>query len=334
MKKSFVPVLALTAGDPAGVGPEIALKAAFDKTLRKRARMVLVGEGSIWEKTAAQLGFSLKLIPFSPEKKAPTGRRQIEFVECPPAGQWNWGEISASGGRAAYNAIEKAVELVQKGHCHAIVTTPLNKESLRASGVSHIGHTEILAHLTNAADPLTVFLTGKLCVFFYTRHLPLSAVSATLTVEGLAQFALRCQKTLQEWGIARPRLAIAGFNPHCGEHGLLGDEEVKVIQPAVKAAMGLGVDLVGPIGADSVFAQGAEGRYDAVISLYHDQGHIACKTLDFHGTVSLTAGLPLLRLSVDHGTAFDIAGEGKANATGMKKAVMAAVEILSRKNAP
>lgn len=330
LKQNRIPVLAVTAGDPAGIGPEIVIRAATDRRLRRQARMVLVGARSVWEKTAASLGVRLSLQPFAGDRSRPLRSSVVEFVDCPDPGEWQWGVVAAAGGAAAYAAVEASVRLVEKGVCDAVVTAPLNKESLRAAGVPYIGHTEIFAGLTGAENPLTVFLTGKLCVFFYTRHLPLSQVAAALEAGALCRFIGRCRDVLRQWGIGQPRIAVAGFNPHCGEHGLLGDEEMTAVAPGVAAAVAEGIDAVGPIGADSVFARAAEGRFDAVVSLYHDQGHIACKTLDFHRTVSVTAGLPFLRVSVDHGTAFDIAGKGVADATGMKEAIGVAARMVTR----
>ena len=313
-RKEQLPILAVTCGDPAGVGPEIAVRAAVSRGVRRQARLVLVGPESVWKAAARVVGVGLRLTPFERRGRRPLRRGTVEFVPTAEPGEWQWGKISAAGGEAAFCAVEKAA-----------------KESLRAAAVPYIGHTEILAGLTQSEDPLTVFLTGKLCVFFFTRHLPLSEVPERLKTEPLRCFILRCRDTLREWGIAHPKLAVAGFNPHCGEHGLLGREEILAVEPAVRAAAAEGVDAVGPIGADSVFAQAAEGRYDAVVSLYHDQGHIACKTLDFHRTVSVTAGLPFLRVSVDHGTAFDIAGTGRADATGMKEALRVAAAMVVRR---
>ena len=330
-RKERLPVLAVTCGDPAGVGPEIAVRAAVSRGVRRQTRLVLVGPESVWKAAARVAGVGLRLTPFERRGRRPLRRGTVEFVPTAGPGEWRWGKISAAGGETAFRAVEKAVGLVRDACCDAVVTAPLNKESLRAAGVPYIGHTEILAGLTQSEDPLTVFLTGKLCVFFFTRHLPLSEVPERLKTEPLRCFILRCRDTLREWGIAHPKLAVAGFNPHCGEHGLLGSEEMRAVEPAVRAAAAEGVDAVGPIGADSVFAQAAQGRYDAVVSLYHDQGHIACKTLDFHRTVSVTAGLPFLRVSVDHGTAFDIAGTGRADATGMKEALRVAAAMVVRR---
>ena len=202
-----------------------------------------------------------------------------------------------------------------------MATTPINKESLRAAGVPHIGHTEILAALTGTDDPLTLFETNGLRVFFLTRHVSLRQACDLVTRERVARMIVRCCKALKQLGILQGSLAVAGLNPHSGEHGLFGDEEMTAVAPAVAECQAAGWPAVGPIGADSVFHQARIGRYAAVLSLYHDQGHIATKTLDFERTISLTLGLPFLRTSVDHGTALDIAGKGLASEVSMLEAV-------------
>ena len=186
-RKERLPILAVTCGDPAGVGPEIAVRAAVSRDVRRRARLVLVGPESVWSAAARVVGVGLRLVPFD-EKcgSRPRRRNTVEFAATAEPGEWQWGKISAAGGEAAFCAVEKAAALIQNGSCDAMVTAPLNKESLRAAAVPYIGHTEILAGLTQSEDPLTVFLTGKLCVFFFTRHLPLSEVPARLETESEA----------------------------------------------------------------------------------------------------------------------------------------------------
>ena len=201
-RKERLPVLAVTCGDPAGVGPEIAVRAAVSRDVRRQTRLVLVGPESVWKAAAQVAGVGLRLTPFERRGRRPLRRGTVEFVPTAGPGEWRWGEISAAGGETAFRAVEKAVGLVRDACCDAVVTAPLNKESLRAAGVPYIGHTEILAGLTQSEDPLTVFLTGKLCVFFFTRHLPLSEVPERLKTEPLRCFILRCRDTLREWGIA------------------------------------------------------------------------------------------------------------------------------------
>ena len=195
----------------------------------------------------------------------------------------------------------------------ALATAPINKESFRAAGVPYLDHTAALQGLTGAPSVLTLFVTGELRVFFATRHLPFREIAQNVNKANLTAFTRDAAKQMQRLGFPKPRLAVAALNPHGGEHGMFGDEELREIGPAVEELRSEGLDVQGPIPADSVFHLALSGNYDAVISLYHDQGHIATKTLDFYRTVSLTLGLPFLRTSVDHGTAFDLAGTGKAN---------------------
>jgi 4-hydroxythreonine-4-phosphate dehydrogenase len=205
-----------------------------------------------------------------------------------------------------------------------VVTAPLNKESLRAAGVPHIDHTAALKARAAVREPMTLFLVRTLKIFFLTRHISLREVADAVTREGITEALELCDLYLRQLGIDAPRVAVAALNPHGGEQGLFGTEEPDVIEPAVADACTRGLQAYGPVPADAVFHQALEGRYDGVLSLYHDQGHIAAKTLDFHGTISLTMGLRFLRTSVDHGTAFDIAGKGIADSRGMVEALLAA----------
>ena len=207
----------------------------------------------------------------------------------------------------------------------AIATTPINKESLRAAKIDYIGHTEILGGLSGASDPLTMFEVDDMRVFFLTRHLSLRDACDAVKKERVLQYIKRCTKALEQLGV-RGKMAVAGLNPHSGEHGLFGWEEVREITPAVEEAQKEGYDVVGPIGPDSVFHQALQGRYQAVLSLYHDQGHIATKTYDFERTIAVTLDMPFLRTSVDHGTAFDIAGKGIVSAVSMTEAIRLAAK--------
>jgi len=286
-----LPRIGITTGDPAGIGPEIVAKTLNDPTVRQVCQPVVFGLTT-------------------PDSIARAGITP--------------GKVSVAGGQAAYDSIVAAVAAFRRGDIDAVATAPLNKESLRAAGVPYIGHTEIFAALTAVDDPLTMFETLSLRVFFLSRHVSLRAACDLVTEERVYRYLLRCRDALRDdLGIAEPTIAVAGLNPHCGEHGLFGDEE-RHLYPAIERAQKAGVRAVGPIGADSVFHQAKTGRFDAVLSLYHDQGHIACKTLDFERTISLTLGLPLLRTSVDHGTAFDIAGHGIASPVSMIEAVKVA----------
>jgi 4-hydroxythreonine-4-phosphate dehydrogenase len=240
------------------------------------------------------------------------------------------GAVQRMGGRAAFDYLERAVGLALSGKVDAVTTAPINKESLRAAKVDFIGHTEILAALTRVEEPLTMFQVRALRVFFLSRHVSLRQACDLVTGERVLEAIRRCSEALRQLGVVEGTLAVAGLNPHCGEHGLFGDEEAREIEPAVREAQRLGHRVAGPVPADSVFHQALQGRYSAVLALYHDQGHIAAKTVDFERTVSVTLGLPFLRTSVDHGTAFDIAGTGKASAVSMKEAILAAADYVRR----
>jgi 4-hydroxythreonine-4-phosphate dehydrogenase len=235
-----------------------------------------------------------------------------------------FGQIRADGGQLAYNCMQKAIEAALQKKVQAIVTAPLHKESLHLAGVPYLDHTEMLSKLTGSSNTMTLFVTRTLRIFFYSRHIPLSAVAASLSINKLVGSLQDCQRYLKQIGFEQPRLALAALNPHAGDQGLFGREEIEIMSPAVRKACSMGILVEGPIPADSVFHQATEGKYDAVLSLYHDQGHIAAKTYDFRRTVSLTLGLPFLRTSVDHGTAFDIAGQGIADETSMVEAILAA----------
>lgn len=287
------PRIGITAGDPAGIGPEIVRAAITNADVLDSCEPVVFGV---------------------------TDPDEILRLGIPV------GKVSARGGEIAFKAIEEAVRAVKSGAIDAIATAPINKESLKAAGVPYIGHTEILAGLTGAADPLTMFETLSLRVFFLTRHVPLRRACDMVTEERVYDYLVRCSAAMKnQLGTREPLIAVAALNPHGGEHGMFGDEE-DCIPPAIERAQRDGVRAVGPVSADSVFHLAKTGKFDAVLSLYHDQGHIACKTLDFARTISLTLQLPFLRTSVDHGTAFDIAGTGTADPLSMIEAIRVAAK--------
>jgi 4-hydroxythreonine-4-phosphate dehydrogenase len=307
------PLVAVTMGDPAGIGPEICARALADASVRAQARCAVYGDARAMLKAAALVGVD----------PADWGdARIVDLANADPA-SFAPGEVSAACGRAAWQYVEAAARSALAGEAGAVVTAPINKESISAAGVPYIGHTEMLGAITGAADPLTVFETLGLRVFFLSRHVSLRKACDLVTKKRLLDYIERCSAALGSLGLGG-ELVVAGLNPHCGEHGLFGDEEGREIEPAIAEARAKGIKVSGPIGADSVFHQAKIGRYAAVLSLYHDQGHVACKTLDFERTVSLTLGLPFLRTSVDHGTAFDIAWKGEASAVSMVEAVLAA----------
>lgn len=240
--------------------------------------------------------------------------------------EFEFGKVNGMCGKAAFGFIERSIELANAGKVDAVATTPINKESLRAGGIPFIGHTEIFGALTNTDDPLTIFETNGMRIFFLTRHVSLRDMLDMIKKDRIKDYVKRCMAALEKLGVKEGPMAIAGLNPHSGEHGLFGWEEVNKITPAIEELQAEGYNVVGPIGADSVFHQAAIGRYSSVLSLYHDQGHIAAKTLDFERTISITNGMPILRTSVDHGTAFDIAGKNIVSEVSMVEAILLAAK--------
>ncbi len=323
------PLIAIPMGDPAGIGPEIVLKTLADADIQNMARCVVVGSRKVMEHALGYPGSpNLEIVSVKdPEDgRYEAGTLNLIDLDNVDMDAFEVGKVSGMCGRAAYDYIAKSIELANAGKVDAVSTTPINKESLKAGGVNFIGHTEIFSALTRTPDPLTLFEVNNLRVFFLTRHVSLRKACDLVTKERLIDYVIRCTEALRKLGVTEGTMAIAGLNPHSGEHGLFGDEEVKEVFPAVEELQKMGYKVAGPIGADSVFSQALHGKYNSVLSLYHDQGHIATKTLDFERTISITAGMPILRTSVDHGTAFDIAGKGIASAVSMKEAVRLAVK--------
>jgi len=311
-------------GDPAGIGPEICARAFAEESVRRVSRPVLFGDARVMRKAVALVGSGLEVRVLDGPAAATGEARFLEIVDLANAdpAAFRPGEVSALCGKAAWEYVEAAGRAALARKAAVVVTAPINKESIAAAKVPHIGHTEMLGAVSGVADPLTMFETLGLRVFFLTRHVSLRKACDLVTKGRLVDYIERCSAALADLGLSGP-LAIAGLNPHCGEHGLFGDEEGREVEPAIAEARRRGLAVVGPIGADSVFHQAKSGRFAAVLSLYHDQGHIACKTLDFERTVSLTLGMPFLRTSVDHGTAFDIAWKAEASAVSMVEALLA-----------
>ncbi len=310
--------IAITIGDPCGIGPEIVLKALAALDIQRICNPLIFGNKNVLKNTANQFGIDTFSREFWENNIVDIAGEDILPTEM--------GTVTAKGGQQAFDSIRAATEYVlQDGGQTPVVTAPINKESLKAAGVPYIGHTEIFGGLTNTEDPLTMFETLGLRVFFLTRHVSLRQACDMITEERLLNYIPRCIEALTKLGLPSGKMAIAGLNPHNGEHGLFGNEE-EAIFSAVKKSKALGFDVEGPVGPDSVFHLAKIGRYDAVLSLYHDQGHIATKTLDFERTIAITHGLPFLRVSVDHGTAFDIAGKGIASAVSMEEAIKIAVK--------
>jgi len=321
-------------GDPAGIGPEIVVKALADSNVNEKAKPVVIGNKSILEQAMVfcNLNLEIKVIENVEDGDYRTGIINLINMNNFDIEKLEIGKVQGIAGKAAFDYIKKTTELAMAGKIDAMATTPINKEALKAGNINYIGHTEILEDLTNSKDPLTMFQVHGLRVFFLSRHVSLKGACDMVTEERLFAYIQRCIKALERLGINNAKMAVAGLNPHSGEHGLFGDEEVREMEPAIKRANELGLNVVGPVPADSVFYFGLKGSYDAVLSLYHDQGHIATKMVDFERTISITNNLPFLRTSVDHGTAFDIAGTGAAGAVSMIQAILLAAEYAPKFN--
>ncbi|WP_067930167.1 4-hydroxythreonine-4-phosphate dehydrogenase PdxA [Alicyclobacillus kakegawensis] len=322
------PVLAITMGDAAGIGPEITLKALADATLYDESRPLVIGSLAALEDIRARLDIpvSLRRVSAPSEASYTAGTVDVLDLDNIDVSKLTLGEVQAQCGQAAFEYVQRAVELANAGQVDAVVTAPINKEALRAANVPYIGHTEMFADLQHVKSEMTMFLIQNVRIFFLTRHVPLIEACRQIADSDFVHAGIvRAYRALATLAAAKPRLAVAGLNPHSGEGGLLGREEIESIRPAIERAVAQGMDVVGPVPADSVFHFARQGQYDAVLSLYHDQGHIAAKVMDFEKTVSITLGLPTLRTSVDHGTAFDIAGKGLASAVSMVEAIRAAI---------
>lgn len=325
MKKAIV---AVTMGDPAGIGPEIIVKAFGAGVSAVQALPIVIGDGKVLQLAMKSTGAQLKINTISRPSEAldQTGVLNLIDLDNVNMDEFSWGKVNAMCGRAAFEYIERSIALAMSGEVGAVSTAPINKEALQAARIPFIGHTEIFGELTHTPDPLTMFETNGMRVFFLTRHVSLRKMVDLIKKDRIIDYVKRCTLALQKLGAAGGTMAIAGLNPHSGEHGLFGDEEVQEIEPAVQELLRQGYDVAGPIGADSVFHQCAIGKYNSVLSLYHDQGHIATKTLDFDRTIAITNGMPILRTSVDHGTAFDIAGKGIASEVSMVEAILLAAK--------
>jgi 4-hydroxythreonine-4-phosphate dehydrogenase len=283
------PRVALTSGDPAGIGPEVAARAAADPRVLDACEPVLYGP--------------------------------------PPGATFAMGALSAAAGRAAYEVIVRAVADARQGVVQAIATAPVNKEAFRLAGLEWSGHTDLLAHLTASSHVAMMFYSEALRVVLATVHIPLAEVPRALTKASLEATIALTARELPRFGIAEPRIAVAGLNPHAGEHGLFGNEEEVAIGPAIEACRARGIDVSGPYPSDTVFVRARRGDFDVVVACYHDQGLIPVKLVAFGQAVNVTLGLPIIRTSVDHGTAFDIAGKGVADPESMIAAVLLAARL-------
>jgi 4-hydroxythreonine-4-phosphate dehydrogenase len=328
-------------GDPAGVGPEIIARAAAEPRVRRDARPVVVGTAAAMRAALGLVGSPLTVHAVARVAECGWADGTLEVLDLANVDMDALPRraVSPAAGRAAYEYIERAVALAQAGEIHGIVTAPINKEALAAAGIEHSGHTEILARLSNTRDFAMLLMGHELRVIHVTTHVALRDVPRLVTQERVLRTIRLAQRTLVGLGRPHGTIAVAGLNPHAGEDGLFGDEEKTAIGPAIEAARGEGMTVVGPLPADTLFSRARGGEFDIVVAMYHDQGHIPVKTLGFTydettrqwtglSGVNVTVGLPFLRVSVDHGTAFDRAWKGVANPESMIEAIEVAVRML------
>lgn len=323
--------IAITMGDAAGIGPEITLKLLNEPTLPERP--IVIGDIGVMQRTARQLGMPLEIVPLDHPSQAKRMAGHVEVVSAGEAlGDVAIGEVSPACGAAAYAYIIKAIELAKSGEISAIVTAPIHKEALSAAGVPYPGHTEMLADFGGAARTAMMLANDQLRVVLVTIHCALRDAIDRITIESELAAIRLAHQGAQSFGAAAPRVAVAGLNPHAGEGGLFGREEIEVIAPAIEQARAQGIDVSGPWAGDTVFMQARQGRFDVVVAQYHDQGLIPVKYLGLEEGVNITLGLPFIRTSPDHGTAFDIAGKGIADAASMHTALKQAIKLINARN--
>ena len=316
------PLVAVTMGDPAGIGPEIIAKTFADPDFHSRNHALVIGDAGLLRRAAELLDLPLKIneIP-NPEDAAfePGTADVLQVGELPE--DLPFGALDARAGDAAFRYVEKATKLASAGRVAAIATAPLNKEAMHLAGHGYPGHTEILADLTGTRDYAMMLVTDELKVIHVSTHVSLKeAIERARPERELAVIRL-AHESMMKLGVASPRVAVAGLNPHAGENGLFGKEDLENIRPAVKDALNEGIDASGPWAPDTVMMRARQGYFDVVVVQYHDQGHIPIKLMGFDTGVNVTVGLPFFRTSVDHGTAFDIAGTGKADHASLKAAL-------------
>ena len=333
-----LPYLAVTMGDPAGIGPEIIVKALAHPKIWKICFPLIIGSPRILERTAHSLGITTKIkrvqsLSHSDEQNF--YRRGHLPVLDPlenPIGRFRKGQASAVCGDASVRYIQKAVYLAQMGCVKGIVTAPINKKAIHLAGHHFPGHTEMLATLTKTKNFGMMILGGPLKILFVTTHIAIKDLSQSITMGKVLQAIRLADSGLRTlFHIRKPRIGVAGLNPHAGEDGLFGQEERLAIAPAVKRARSSGVHCSGPHPADTLFGKAVLGEFDGVVAMYHDQGLVALKTVAFGHCVNVTVGLPLIRTSVDHGTAYDIVGKGKADPTSLTEAITLAARFASQK---
>jgi 4-phospho-D-threonate 3-dehydrogenase / 4-phospho-D-erythronate 3-dehydrogenase len=327
------PLIAITMGDASGIGPEIIAKALHSEDIYRLCKPIVIGDIRVMH-TAFLLTkspYKMHLICNVNEAEATPGTVDILDMNNLSEDEVNTGKLCKACGKAAVDYISKATELAINNEVRAIVTAPINKEATHLAGCGDLGHMELFTRITRTTETATMLMSGNLRVVHLTTHHSLSKALGFVTRERILARLRLTWSSFLKWGFVHPRLAVAAINPHGGEGGILGEEEIQEIRPAVRAAQEMGINVSGPYPADSVFTRAISGEFDAVLAMYHDQGHIPIKVYGFEKSVSVALGLPFIRTSVDHGTAFDIAGKGIANAQSMTEAIRVAVKLAEGK---
>jgi 4-phospho-D-threonate 3-dehydrogenase / 4-phospho-D-erythronate 3-dehydrogenase len=328
------PLLGITMGDPAGIGPEVIAKALAEKSLRRLCRPIVIGSFPVMQQTVKRLTLMMDVIRVEGHETVPPRSHQLAVLDPldRPLGRFPRGVAAPQTGAASVLFIKKAVELAQLGCIDGIVTAPINKEAINLAGCHFPGHTELLADLTATPESGMMIVGGPLRIMFVTTHVAIKDLPTLLTQAKIEQAIRLAHLALKDlFGIKKPRVGVAALNPHAGEHGLFGDEESRVILPATRAMQAQGIRASDPLPADTLFGKAARGDYDGVVALYHDQGLIPLKLVAFGTCVNLTVGLPIIRTSVDHGTAFDIVGKGIADPGSLVEAITLAAKLAKRR---
>ncbi len=323
-------------GDASGIGPEIIAKALRSEYIHEICQPLVIGESSIMQKAINLIDktMSLNCIDTLNEVVALPGSINMLDMKNLKISEVLIGQVCSACGKAAIEFISQATELVIEGKACALVTAPINKKSVKKAGYGDIGHLEFLAHLTGVTEYATMLVSGPLRVVHLTTHYSLKEACNMVTHRLILDKLMLIQQSFSTWGIVKTKIAVAALNPHAGEGGLFGREEIEEITPAITDAKSLGIEVSGPFPADSIFNRAINGEFDVILALYHDQGHIPIKVYNVEKSISIALGLPFIRTSVDHGTAFDIAGKGVADSRSLEEAIKAAIFLSERNQLP
>lgn len=336
MRGDSPPILGLTMGDPAGIGPEVIAKGWVRRQIHRMCRPIVIGSLPVMERTIRSLDLPLRVRSVGGHGERMGSRSEMVVLDPlkRPLGRFPMGKVRVSTGAASVLFIQKAVQLAMAGCIDAIVTAPINKEAINLAGYRYPGHTEMLADLTGSKEAGMMLVGGPLKIMFVTTHVAIRDLPSMLRVEKIRNAIRLAHLALRDYfGIAKPKIAVAALNPHAGEGGLFGDEEQKHILPAAQAARADGILVSGPLPADTLFGKAVRGDFDGVVAMFHDQGLIPLKLVAFGHCVNVTVGLPIIRTSVDHGTAYDIAGKGTAHPDSLIEAIKLAAQLAGRRSA-